>query len=326
MRVIIAFILLLSFNFYAQIPDNVISELTANHVPVLNTKFSIIPPKGFQMEPLVRGFVKESRQIAYIEMLTVHSSFKKRISIESFKEFGENIKIDHFKFNNKDAIWVSYESLEYPDIKRQKHILYVSFNKENMLAIVSDYQMTVKKEVEEEVIKSMLSTVYLPEKRYVFSEKAGGDFNIAKYGLQESRDSVYPNDIAFIGNGKEGKLSSTNIYAAIKHDYLIKGYSTEYKKIDKKEYSLTYGKKRTKLEEPISINPIKVDGLNGYELEYQKKDEKGNIKNMYFITLLFRGDTYYALEGGSRSVNIMKKELKYYKENFKELFYTFKQK
>ncbi|WP_075342177.1 hypothetical protein [Tenacibaculum agarivorans] len=324
MKIIIILSLLITFNFYAQIPAHIKSELTSEHVPVLATKFSMIPPKGFQMEPLVSGFVKESRDVAYIEMLTVHNSFKKRISVKNFEQFGENVKIDRFKFNTKDAIWVSYESEEYPGIKKQKKILYVDFDEKTLLTIVGDYRISIKDEVEKEIQKSMLSVVFTPQKKIVFSDRVGGNVDVEKFGLK--RSGYWANKLTYKGDGKEKKLSSTKIHVTIKHDYIDSSNLTQYKKIDKRVFSLSYSNSKVKSDTPVDINPIQIDGLEGYELEYYKRDKKGNIIQVCSTAIVFRGDTYYALQANYRSDILTKKEVQYYKNTFKELFNTFKRK
>jgi len=324
MKIIIILSLLLTFNFYAQIPAHVKSELTSEHVPVLATKFSMIPPKGFQMEPLVHGFVKESRDIAYIEMLTVDSSFKKRISVENFEQFGENIKIYRFKFNTKDATWVSYENEEYPSIKKQKKILYIDFNEKTLLTIVGDYRMSIQDEVKIEIQKSMLSVVFTPQKKIVFSDRVGGKFDAEKFGLK--RAGYWANKLTYKGDGKDKKLSSTKINVTIKHDYIDNSNLTQYKKIDKRVFSLSYGNSKVKSDTPFDINLIKIDGLDGYKLEYNKKNKKGDTIQICSIAIVFRGDTYYALQANCKSDVLTKKEVEYYKNTFKELFNTFKRK
>ncbi len=300
--------------------QSTISKITQEHKIIPGTKFSIIPPEGFRMEPIIKGLMMNEGGAKITTMTlskTMFSNVKNTISEEKFNSYGiSGTKIERFLFNNKEAIWVSFSGKDTPKIEMNNHLLYIELEQGKGAVINAKYQSTLKNILDKDIRKSMLSIIHDPKRKISDLDELGITLDLGSYGLKKE-GGFWGGTVNFRGDDTERPLSNKDFYFTITHA------PTRYNVEDKKQFVINYNYKETHSKYDL-IRPIAIDDLEGYERYFSRKNDKGQITKCYALILLFDDQNYYALQGIIDSKTITKQEFDEIKKQFRNLAISLK--
>ena len=305
---------------YGQELQNTVSKTTSAHKIIPGTKFSVIPPQGFKMEAIIKGLMME-HGVAKIKTMTLSKSMfsdiKNTVSEKKFNSYGiSGTKIQRFLFNDKEAIWVSFESTDAPGIDTHNHLLYIEIDQGKGAVINAKYQSSLKDILDQDIRKAMLSIVYHPERKISDLDELGITLDLETYGLKK-QGGFWGGSVSFVGDGTGKPLSDPAF------SYTITHAPTRYEIEDKKEFVINYGYKEIRSKN-ITADPITIGGLEGYELYFSQPNDKEQIIKTYALILLFDDQNYYALQGIIDSKEISPQEFDEIKTHFRALSQSLK--
>ncbi|MFD0797051.1 hypothetical protein ACFQZJ_06240 [Maribacter chungangensis] len=304
--------LLLSFSLYGQ--QNIANETTAAHVVVQNTKISLVPPVDFSVATNFAGFQQDSSgaSIMVVDLPAPFSEIAKAFTPEGLKTQGMDLlQKEELILNGIPAILIKGEQAAYGNTYH-KYTLAFGSETESIL-INGTYQKEDDAALGEAIKSAVLSSIYDTSKSVDPLESA--DFEIALTGTDMVFAASVANSLLF---NREGQIPGT---ATDKAAFIVAKSFSEMEIPDKKAFS-----ENRLRQNPITIEsikstvPIRIDGLDGFEIIAESKpDELGKVLELYQV-ILFSDKQYYILFGSSEED---------YEKNmavFKSLTQTFKRK
>lgn len=304
--------LLLHISINAQ--QEIVNETTPGNITIKNTKISLVPPADFTVATNFAGFQQDSSgaSIMVLEIPAPFSEIAKAFTAEGLKTQGMDLlEKEELMLNGIPAILIKGEQPAYGNTYH-KYTLAFGSETESIL-INGTYQKEDETALGETIKSAMLSTIYDASKSIDPIESA--DFEIALTGTDMVFAASIANSLLF---NREGQIPAT---ATDKSAFIVAKSFSEMEIIDKKAFSENRLRQNPITIESIkSTEPIRIDGLDGFEIIAESKpDELGKVLELYQVTL-FLDKQYYILFGSSESD---------YEKNmavFKSLTQTFKRK
>tara|TARA_R110002167_G_scaffold217166_1_gene421954 strand:+ start:5608 stop:6549 length:942 start_codon:yes stop_codon:yes gene_type:complete len=294
MKKIILLVLTIINSTTTSCQDKINNNLTPEHKEVNGTKISIIPPDGFTTASNFLGF-QQTQSGASIMILDIPGPFSevsKGMTKEGLLSQGMALKEkEKLTLNDLPAILLKAEQNAYGNIYT-KYILAFGTEKESIL-INGTFPQNIE-DLNQVLKKSLLSTVYDSGKNINPFDTV--DFEISSDGTDFIFAKNISNSLIF---NRDGKIpTESNDKASL---IILKAFS-EVDIEDKKLFSMNRIKQLPlEIEKIISIEPIEIDGISGYEIVADGKDKKTGDKEKAYQVILFSDSLYYMLFGSSGS-------------------------
>ncbi|MEO5563892.1 MAG: hypothetical protein ABIR18_10670 [Chitinophagaceae bacterium] len=262
---------------------------TENHKPVAGTKYSLVPPAGFVASSSFSGFMNKDlgASIVVTEVPAPVQTISDGFTADVLKSRGM-ILIDkqNVDFNNSKAVFIKL-SQEANGITYLKQMLIFGDSKKTVL--LTGVYPEKHKSIEGDIKAALLSTSYNenqndnPLDAASFKiDVSGSEFKVAKYiagSLLYTFDGKIPTErpTLLVGN------SLSKVSVEDKKQYCIDRFN-----------NIPDGKEN-KIKE---INPVQIDGMQGYELiANRKKDTKDEL--VYQVMLFTTTDDYFIILGST---------------------------
>lgn len=290
---------------------NIAFAQTEKHTLIAGTKYSLIPPDGFEAVTNFSGF--QNKQTGASIMLAEIPGPIEKVS-EGFA--ADQLKAKGMTLLSKEIIdfnkaKATYIKLSQPanGITYLKQILVFGDSKKTVL--VNGIYPEAVKEIEAEIKKSLLSTSFnamqteAPLEAVSFKVNiTGSDFKLAKFmggSLLYSTDGKVPTEKpVLVISPSIAKVATEN----------RKQYSIErLKKLPRGEFNVL---KKT--------NPVQIDNLEGYEIVADGITKDGK-KQLVYQVMIFNGESDYYIIVGTATENPENNLV-----NFREIAKTFQRK
>ncbi|MCU7615902.1 hypothetical protein NZ698_01725 [Chryseobacterium sp. PBS4-4] len=280
-------------------------------VSVSGTKYSMIPPEGFEKSQSFSGFqhTESGSSIMINELPASYEDLVKEFTSEALKSKGMNL-LDKtiIDFNGSKANVFKITQVANGKIYLKQLLV---FGDQTKTVLVNGIYPEINKNLEESIKKSILSTIYNSEQNVdpanvvSFSvDIADSGFKFIKYmsgSLLYSIDGKIPTDkpTIIVGNS----ISKISV--------------KDFKKFAEDRFRSLPGAKDAVFK---NVNKITIDNLNGYEI-IAEVSEKEDQPQMIYQTILFNEDSGYFIIVGQTKENFEK-----YKSLFQKISKTFKRK
>lgn len=284
---------------------------TAGPVPIPGTKCSMVPPAGFVAGTNFTGFqhVESGSSIMVNELPAPYQTMTDGFTAEALKSRGMTLlNKEPIDFNGGKATWIQV-SQPANGTTYLKQILL--FGDEKQTVIVNGIYPETEKSMAPQLKAALLSTVYISSQPDNAEESA--NFSIQVAGTGFSYVQAISGTLLYSLDGKIPTERPT---------FLVGGSLAKVAVADQENYSIARLKKLPRGESmTIRISrPVKIDQLNGYEIEAEGKT-KDNTPALVYQVMLFTGNGYYYILVGNASEE-QEKNL----ELFKKMAGSFKRK
>lgn len=283
---------------------------TEKHIKVEGTKCSLIPPDGFEKVNNFSGFqhTETGSSIMVTELPAPYQMLVESFTPEALKGKGMNlISKNEINFKQSKAM-MYYVSQSASGTTYLKQILMFGDDKKTIM--INGIYPEASKSIEEKIKESLLSTIYdesqseNPLEAVSFSiDVSGTEFKLIKYlsgSLLYSTDGKIPTEkpTLIVGNSISKTLPE-----------------------DQQKFAEERLKKLPGADEAAirNINPISVDGMNGYEIVADS--QKDNTPQQIYQSMLFDNEgSYYIIVGQT------KENFGHYLKQYQKITKTFKRK
>ncbi len=282
-------ILTFSTVFGQTITNNV---LTSEHINVMGTKISLIPPDGFIKATNFLGF-QQSQSGSTIMVLDISGPFSetsKGMTKERFLSQGVEVKnVEKLTLNNLPAILVTGEQNAYGNVYT-KFVLCFGTEKETIL--INGATPNNLKEISSSVKNSILTSYYEADKRINL-------FDVVDYSIDYSKSKIQfaksvSNSLIFTTDGIIPTKSSDKTSLIIAKSFSKTSIE------DRKLFCLNRLKQLPiEITKTDSVIETSIDGVSGFEIIATGKDKKTGSKEKVCQVILFSDDLYYILYGST---------------------------
>ncbi|GMN07752.1 hypothetical protein MTsPCn5_31410 [Croceitalea sp. MTPC5] len=268
------------------------SRLTDAHVDVEGTKISMVPPKGFTKAANFAGFQQDESgsSIMVLDLPGPFSEVSKGFTKEGLLTQGMTlIQLEEMTLNDSPAVLLTAEQDAYGNTYK-KYILAFGTEKESIL--VNGTFIKDGPELDEPIKTALLSVVYHSEKEIDPFDTVDFEINTNGTGFLFAKGMM--NALIF---NRDGKIPSQSDDQA---NFIVGKAFSEILTGDKEQFALNRIKQLPiAIEEIVSIEPIEIDGMNGFEIVADGKDRKtGSLEKVYQV-MLFTDNLYYILLASS---------------------------
>jgi len=302
-----------SFVSFAQTIDLNFTQ-SDEHVEIPGTKYSIIPPdESYSISSNFHGLQTEDEKSAInitempMPFATVLPMFAKDIPANELTE-----EKDYMINGNSVKLYKS-KRLINPDIPESEVMFYTMLygNEKTTFMIAATYESAKEEILSSKFENSLLSFMYMEGKEVDPQDGLSFSLDMSNTPLQFA-SVVMQTGAAYNMDGEmfKEKEDATN--------YMVMIMPVEIEEAEQKDKAIRGVKKS--FDENINVeevNPVTLDGLNGYEVVAYEQGENDEVKLKYAVAL-FEKDKYYDIRASSE-IDLEKRL-----EMFKMISRTFK--
>lgn len=289
------------------------NTLTPQHQFVSGTKIAIVPPENFGKGAGFSGFqqTETNSSIIVTTMPAPYAMLEKGFSTESLKSRGMNLlSKEAIMFQGQPAVLYKVTQSAQGTMFA-KYIILAGDAKESLL--INGIYPEGNEKLDAQIWQAMKTVVYQKDK--VIDAMADADFTIDLSGTKIKYATTLAGSYLFSSDGQVPVQAADKAFLTIGRSFSAVNLS------DKKQYAIDRLKTlpegdKTKVDK---INPIEVNGMNGYEIVGYGQDAKGN-KELIHEVILYFDNSYYLLIG------IASNDFDNYLNQFKKISRSFKRK
>lgn len=278
----------------AQTVPNLQNTRTKAHQRIGNTKLFIIPPEAFEKAPAFDGFqhTPTGASILAVEIPGPFTEATAGFTESNFKAQGMTLNEKQaLTVNGYPGLWLSVHQAAY-GITYQKYMLVFGNDTATATAMVSGMYPVDFDSLQQPVIQSLRSAVYLPH--LPVDQMAGITFSVNPDG---TRLKFSGNMMGMLHYTADGKIPTT---APDKLSFIVGKSLGDILVADKKAAALSRIKKMPANEIVVDQNSIKaveIDGLPGYEITAHGKSNTDQADLLIYQVMLFPEKGYYLMTG-----------------------------
>lgn len=287
--------LVLSLNFSLVIGQrDLTTEITSNHDPIDGTKISMIPPEDFTKAVNFSGFQQDESgaSIMVLDLPGPFSEVSKGFTEEGLQSQGMTLNtIEELRFNGLPAFLLTVEQKAYGNTYK-KHILTFGTEKESV--IINGTFLAEMVTLSDPIKKSLLTTFYNAELE--IDPFSIVDFEVVTKGTKLLFTKSMSGSLIFSVDGKIPSETKDQT------NFIISKAFSEQMIVGKKKFTLNRIEQLPiEIKKIISIEPIEIDGLKGFEIIADARDKTNGDKKIVYQAMLFEDKLYYIFVGSSEA-------------------------
>lgn len=276
--------------------EKIENTLTNEHISILGTKISIIPPKGFAKASNFLGFQQDNSgsSIMVADIPGPFSEISKGMTKKGFLSQGVEVKkIENLFINNNSVLFVTGKQNAFGN-NYTKFILVIGSEKETVM--INAVCPENFEQIGNELKKSLFSVYYDADKKINPFETVDFNVDITSSNLVFAKSMM--NSLIYTTDG----LLPTK--ALDKSTLIITKSFSKIEIEDKKLFSINRLKQTPlEIEKIESTDEISIDGISGYKIIGIAKDKKTGDAEKICQIILFSDNLYYLLFATTNSEN-----------------------
>jgi len=281
-------LILLFFSLYVCGQEKIQNKLTENHKNIKGTKISLISPKGFASAQNFLGLQQRESgsSIMITEIPVSFSEIAKSMTKENLLSRGVGIvESKSLTINGLPAVLICGTQNVYSNAFT-KYILV--FGTEGETVVINGVFPENMKEIGVQVKESILSALYDEKETIDPFETIDYSLDASKAGLKLSKS--ISNFLIFTIDGVVPTKSID------KTSLMVSKSFSEITIEDKKLFVINRLKQLCTEDTSVKyINEISIDGINGFEVFAETKNEKTSNPEYVYQVILFSDNLYYII-------------------------------